>query len=226
MRVARESLRQKRARAEAIMERLDDEMPEATIELDHTSPLELLVAVILSAQCTDKRVNMVTPALFRDFPDARAYANATPEQLEDYLKTLGLFRAKAKNLAKLGKDLLEHHDGAVPLTRAELAELPGVGQKTAGVVSMHLGGERAFPVDTHVGRLARRMGLTRELAPDKVEADLRDLLPSELWMQGHQLLVWHGRRTCFARAPECERCVVADLCPKVGVTGAGKRVRA
>jgi len=199
------------------MERLHGEMPEATIELDHTNPLELLVAVILSAQCTDRRVNMVTPALFKDFPDAQAYARATPEQLETYLKTLGLFRAKARNLSKLGAELVAKYGGEVPLARAELAELPGVGLKTAGVVSMHLGGERAFPVDTHVGRLARRMGLTRELAPDAVERDLRRLLPSESWMQGHQLLVWHGRRTCFARAPACERCVVADLCPKVGV---------
>lgn len=207
------------------MERLDDEMPEATIELDHTSPLELLVAVILSAQCTDKRVNMVTPALFRDFPNAAAYARATPEELEAYLKTLGLFRAKAKSLAKLGKELLAHHGGEVPRLRAELAELPGVGAKTAGVVSMHLGGERAFPVDTHVGRLARRMDLTRELDPDRVEADLRRLLPSEAWLKGHQLLVWHGRRTCFARAPACERCVVGDLCPKIGVVGAKGRTR-
>jgi len=133
-------MRQRSARAEAIMERLHGEMPEATIELDHTNPLELLVAVILSAQCTDRRVNMVTPALFKDFPDAQAYARATPEQLETYLKTLGLFRAKARNLSKLGAELVAKYGGEVPLARAELAELPGVGLKTAGVVSMHLGG--------------------------------------------------------------------------------------
>ena len=117
----------------------------------------------------------------------------------------------------MGKQLVAHHGGEVPRSRAVLATLPGVGQKTAGVVSMHLEGDQAFPVDTHVGRLARRLGFTRETAPDPVERDLQRLLPPETWMKGHQLLVWHGRRTCFARNPDCERCVVAALCPKVGV---------
>jgi endonuclease-3 len=199
------------------MRRLGEHMPDARIELDHRSPLELLVAVILSAQCTDKRVNMVTPALFAAFPDAASYAAATPAQLEPYLASLGLFRAKAKALVAMGKQLVAHHGGEVPRSRAVLATLPGVGQKTAGVVSMHLEGDPAFPVDTHVGRLARRLGFTRETDPDAVEADLQRLLPSDQWMTGHQLLVWHGRRTCFARNPDCERCVVAALCPKVGV---------
>ena len=166
----------------------------------------------LSVHCADRMT-----ALFAAFPDAASYAAATPAQLEPYLASLGLFRAKAKALVAMGKQLVAHHGGEVPRSRAVLATLPGVGQKTAGVVSMHLEGDPAFPVDTHVGRLARRLGFTRETDPDAVEADLQRLLPSDQWMTGHQLLVWHGRRTCFARNPDCERCVVAALCPKVGV---------
>ena len=203
-------------RALAIIEALDGEMPEATIELRYTRDLELLVAVILSAQCTDKRVNMVTPALFRDFPTAASYAQATPAQLEGYIQSLGLYRNKAKALVKLGEALVSL-GGEVPRDRAVLARLPGVGPKTAGVVALHLGGTPSFPVDTHVGRLARRMGFTKETDPNKVERDLARLIPQRWWNKGHQLLVWHGRRTCFARKPMCDRCVVRDLCPKVGV---------
>lgn len=192
-------------------------MPEARIELDHQTPLQLLVAVILSAQCTDRRVNMVTPALFKDFPTPEALAQATPEQLHPYLQSLGLFRNKAKNLVALAQRLVKEHGGAVPVARASLAALPGVGNKTAGVVSMHAGGDDAFPVDTHVARLAARMGLSRGRTPDQIELDLRALLPIDRWFSGHQLLVWHGRRVCHARAPECDRCVARELCPKKGV---------
>lgn len=224
--MSRETVKAKRARAEEILNRLEEDFGEVHIELDFETPLELLVAVILSAQCTDKRVNMVTPALFRAYPDAAHYARAEPEEIEPYINSLGLFRAKAKSLARLGRMLVEEHDCEVPRTRAELAKLPGVGAKTAGVVTMHLGGEHAFPVDTHVGRLARRMAFTRRLDPDRVEEDLQKLLPSERWMIGHQLLVWHGRRTCTARAPACDRCVVEALCPKVGVVNAKVRTQA
>lgn len=224
--MSRETVKAKRERAEEILRRLEEDFGEVHIELDFQTPLELLVAVILSAQCTDKRVNMVTPALFHAYPDAAAYARAGPEELEPYINSLGLFRAKAKNLSKLGRMLVEEHAGEVPRTRAELAQLPGVGAKTAGVVTMHLGGEHAFPVDTHVGRLARRMAFTRRLDPDRVEEDLQKLFPSERWMVGHQLLVWHGRRTCMARAPACDRCVVEALCPKVGVVNAKVRTQA
>lgn len=205
------------ARAQRVIARLDAAMPEARIELDWKTPLELLMAVLLSAQTTDRRVNMVSPALFAAYPTARALADATPAQLEPFIKTVGLFRNKAKHLVKLGQALVAEHGGEVPRTRAALSKLPGVGNKTAGVVSMHLGGDVAFPVDTHVGRLARRLGFTTHAEPDDVEADLQALLPQAAWFQGHQLLVWHGRRVCHALGPECHRCVVAEDCPKRGV---------
>jgi endonuclease-3 len=213
----RETVEQKRARAVQIIERLDHAMPEAKIELDYTTPLELVVAVALSAQTTDKRVNMVTPALFAKYRTAADYAAATPEELEPYLKTVGLFRNKAKNLVKLGQALVEKHGGVVPHSRAALAELPGVGNKTAGVVTIHLGGEKAFPVDTHILRLSKRLGLSTSTEPDDVERDLRKVVPEELWFKGHQLIIWHGRRCCDALRPECHRCVVEGLCPKKGV---------
>ena len=215
--MAAEARSAKSARAVALLARLDAAMPEAVIELDYRTPLELVVAVALAAQTTDRRVNQVTPALFRDFPSAEHYARATPAELEPYLKTVGLFRNKAKNLANLGKALVSQHQGQVPVRRAVLAQLPGVGQKTAGVVAMHLGGDFAFPVDTHVLRLSKRLGLSTSDDPDDVEADLQKLVPKELWFKGHQLLVWHGRRVCHARSPECHRCVVAGLCPRRGV---------
>jgi endonuclease-3 len=137
--------------------------------------------------------------------------------VEPYIQTCGLYRNKAKNIVAAAKALVAQHGGEVPRSREALEKLPGVGRKTAGVVCIHLGGDAAFPVDTHVKRLAGRLGFTRETDPDKVERDLQALLPPERWMKGHQLLVWHGRRTCFARSPACERCVVADLCPKRGV---------
>lgn len=205
------------------MERLEASMPDARIELDFQSPLQLLVAVMLSAQCTDKRVNMVTPALFERFPTAKAYAAVEPSDVEPFIRTCGLYRAKAKNIVATAKILVEQHAGEVPLQRELLAELPGVGRKTAGVVCIHLGGDNAFPVDTHVKRLAWRLGFTTKEDPDKVEKDMQDVLPPERWMMGHQLLVWHGRRTCFARSPECQRCVVADLCPKKGVAASSAK---
>jgi len=201
-------------------------MPNAKIELDFRTPMQLLVSVILSAQCTDKRVNLVTPALFARYRTPQAFASAPIEELESLIKTCGLYRSKAKNIVAAAKALVENHGGQVPLTRAELEALPGVGRKTAGVVLIHLGGEPAFPVDTHVRRVSRRLGLTRQSDPDKVEADLRVLLPSSLWAKAHQLLIWHGRRTCFARTPACERCVVAKLCPKIGVAKATRRAAA
>ncbi len=192
-------------------------MPEAAIELRYRTPFELLVAVLLSAQTTDKRVNLVTPALFARFATPEAMAGAALIEVEDLIKTVGLFRTKAKNLVALGGALVNEHRGTVPTTREVLATLPGVGQKTAGVVAMHLGGTRAFPVDTHVHRLSGRMGLSSGKTPDDVEEDLQKLVPEARWFQGHQVLIWHGRRVCFARAPACGTCVVAKLCPKRGV---------
>jgi endonuclease-3 len=215
--VSRESIESKRKRAVDVMDRLEEAMPDVRIELDYRTPMELLVAVILSAQCTDKRVNLVTPALFMRFPDPYSYARASVKELEPFIQSCGLYRAKAKNIIAAARALVDEHGGEVPRSRAALEELPGVGRKTAGVVCIHLGGDDAFPVDTHVKRLAYRLGFSRHEDPDKVELDLQPLLPPERWAKGHQLLVWHGRRTCFARAPACERCPVADLCPKKGV---------
>jgi len=195
-------------------------MPEARIELDFGSDLELLVSVILSAQCTDARVNQATPGLFAAFPDAAAYAAARPEDLWPHVRSLGLFRNKAKSIVAAARAILDGHEGRVPRTREALEALPGVGRKTAGVVLVHLGAGHAFPVDTHVGRVSRRLGLTRETNPDRVEEDLSALLPPERWGKAHQLLVWHGRRTCHARKPACAGCAVARLCRKVGVGSA------
>jgi endonuclease-3 len=213
----RESSAARTARALAVLDRLGQAMPEAHIELDYTTPLELLVAVILSAQCTDKRVNMVTPEVFRRYPDARSLAAADTAELEGLIRSCGFFRAKARTLKAAAAALSKRHGGQVPTRRSELAALPGVGAKTAGVVTVHVGGEPAFPVDTHVKRLAQRLGFTRQKDPDRIEQDLQALVPSERWAMGHQLLIWHGRRTCFARSPACERCVVRDLCPRIGV---------
>jgi endonuclease-3 len=181
------------------------------------------VAVILSAQSTDKGVNRATPGLFRAFPGVAAAAAAEPEALWPHIRTLGLFRNKARALVAAARALLATHGGEVPRDRASLEALPGVGAKTAGVVLVHLGAEPAFPVDTHVGRLARRLGFSRQQDPDRVEADLRALVPEARWALGHQLLVWHGRRCCIARGPACSRCVVAGLCPKRGVAISARR---
>jgi len=214
---------EQRARAVEVLRRLDAAMPGARIELDFTSDLQLMVAVILSAQSTDKGVNRVTPGLFAAFPDAAALSRAEPERLWPHIRTLGLFRNKAKAIVAAARRIVEVHGGLVPRTRAELEALPGVGQKSAGVILLQQGVEAAFPVDTHVGRLSRRLGFTRQLAPGKVEAELRELFPREHWSTGHQLLVWHGRRCCMARAPACQRCPVEAICPKRGVKAVAKR---
>lgn len=215
--VPREPKAQRQARAREVLERLHTELPEARIQLEFQTPLELLVSVMLSAQCTDARVNQVTPALFARYRSARDYANADLAELQSYIRTCGLFRNKAKNLVATGRALVENYGGTLPRTREALQSLPGVGRKTAGVVVISLGSDDAFPVDTHIKRLAHRLGLSREDDPDKVERDLQALVPREWWARGHQLLIWHGRRTCTARAPACERCVLASLCPKLGV---------
>ena|GEM_PF-323152 len=217
----KEAKQDKRRRAVLVIDRLDRHMPNAKIQLDYRSPLELLVSVVLSAQCTDRRVNLVTPALFRRYPTAASYARAKVSELEGMIKSCGLHRSKARNLIAAAKVMLERYQGKVPTSRAELESLPGVGHKSAGVVCIHLGSEEAFPVDTHIRRLAKRLGFTKSDNPDQVELDLRALLPPNRWTKGHQLLIWHGRRTCFARRPACERCAVADLCPKIGVAKSG-----
>jgi endonuclease III len=189
-------------------------MPDARIALHFGSDLELLVSVILSAQCTDARVNQATPALFARYPHAAAYARARPEDLWPFVRSLGLYRNKSRNIVAAMQAIARQHGGRVPRTREALEALPGVGRKTAGVVLIHLGADHAFPVDTHVGRVSRRLGFSRQLHPDKVERDLMGLLPRERWGPAHILLVWHGRRVCTARSPACSRCPVEDLCPK------------
>lgn len=215
--MSRETLPQVRQRCTDIYRMLLQEYPRASIELHFTTPFELLVAVVLSAQTTDQRVNQVTPALFRAYPSIAAMAEAVESDVERHIQSVGLFRTKARALIALARELRDIHDSTVPTRRADLATLPGVGQKTAGVVSMHLHGDPAFPVDTHVMRLAHRLNLSRGKTPDAVEADLQKRFPQEAWFLGHQLLIWHGRRTCFARSPECHRCVVRSLCPQTGV---------
>jgi endonuclease-3 len=199
------------------VDRLERAMPEVKIALEFGDDVQLLVSVILSAQSTDVGVNKVTPALFARYPDAASYAAARAEDLWPYIRTLGLYRNKAKAIVAATAAIAAEHGGRVPRTREALEALPGVGRKTAGVVLVHLGAAHAFPVDTHVGRVSRRLGLTRREDPSKVEQDLMALLPEERWAKGHQLFVWHGRRICIARAPACSRCPVAELCPKRGV---------
>ena len=215
-----------RDRARKVIDRLEAAMPDAAIALDFGTDLELLVAVILSAQARDVRVNQATPGLFAAFPDAAAYAAARPEDLWPHVRSLGLFRNKARAIVAAARVIQDEHAGRVPRTREALEALPGVGRKTAGVVMVHLGAGHAFPVDTHVGRLARRLGFSRAKDPDRVEEDLSALLPPERWGKAHQLLVWQGRRVCHARRPACAECPVERLCPKAGVAAAAPARRA
>ena len=191
--------------------------PDAHCALHHNSPLELLIATILSAQCTDERVNKVTPALFKRYPDARAYAESAQADLEAMIRSTGFFRNKAANIRACCKTLVEQFAGEVPRTMEELVPLPGVGRKTANVILGNAFGIPGIPVDTHVGRLSRRMGLTTHDDPVKVEADLMKLVPPEEWtMFGHRM-IFHGRQICHSRKPNCEGCLLKRLCPKVGV---------
>jgi endonuclease-3 len=201
-------------RAPEIYARLSAEYPDATCALDHRNPYELLVATILSAQCTDKRVNMVTPALFARYPDPDAMSRAKPEALEEMIKSTGFFRNKTKSLLGMSTAVTEQHGGAVPATMEQLVKLPGVGRKTANVV---LGNafdlNEGVVVDTHVGRLSNRLAFSRESDPVKIEQDLIALFPREQWTMLAHLLISHGREICDARRPLCEKCVVNDLCP-------------
>jgi endonuclease-3 len=201
-------------RAPEIYARLSAEYPDAKCALDHRNPYELLVATILSAQCTDKRVNMVTPALFARYPDPDAMSRAKPEVLEEMIKSTGFFRNKTKSLLGMSTAVTEQHSGTVPATMEQLVKLPGVGRKTANVV---LGNafdlNEGVVVDTHVGRLSNRLAFSRESDPVKIEQDLIALFPREQWTMLAHLLISHGREICDARRPLCEKCVVNDLCP-------------
>ncbi|MBQ4090161.1 MAG: endonuclease III [Clostridia bacterium] len=200
-------------RVDRILDALEALYPEAKAELEFSNPYETLVATILSAQCTDKRVNMVTARLFPKYPDAFAMAQLTPEELEPQIKECGLYHNKAKNIVAACKALVEKYDGKVPSTRKELMALPGVGQKTAGVVLLAAFGDDEIPVDTHVFRVSRRIGLADANTPEKVEMQLREVLPRERWSHAHHLIIWHGRRCCHARKADCENCPLrAELC--------------
>jgi endonuclease-3 len=201
-------------RASGILVKLQKAYPTASVELNHHTPLELLIATILSAQCTDARVNLVTKELFKKYRTARDYAGAIPKELEQDIRSTGFYHAKAKNIIACCKSLVEKHKGKVPDTMEELTQLAGVGRKTANVVlSNAFGKTEGIVVDTHVKRLAFRLGLTKETDPEKVELDLMELIPKEEWKTIDDLLIWHGRRTCAARGPKCGECPVADLCP-------------
>lgn len=195
------------------LEELDRLYPEAAAELHFSNPFETLVATILAAQCTDRRVNQVTARLFPAYPDAFAMAKLTPEELEPWIRECGLYHNKAKNIVAACKMLVEQYDGKVPATREELMKLPGVGQKTAGVVLLAAFGDDQIPVDTHVFRVSNRIGLCSENTHEKTEKALRSVLPKERWSHAHHLIIWHGRRCCAARKPACERCPLANgLC--------------
>jgi endonuclease III len=199
--------------ATVVLERLKAEYPDAHCELDYRNPFELLCATILSAQCTDVRVNMVTPALFARYPNAAALGMATQEDVEEIVRTTGFFRAKAKSLIGMGAMLVDRFGGEVPRTVAELVPLPGVGRKTANVVLGNAFGiNEGVVVDTHVQRLARKLGLTREADAIGIEQALMPLFPRADWALVSHLLIWHGRRRCTARKPDCGGCVVKEVC--------------
>jgi endonuclease III len=214
----RESKRALEERADAVYRILEEEYPDAHCALDHRNPFELTVATILSAQCTDERVNMVTPELFRRFPAPEDLAGARQDEVEEIVHSTGFFRNKARNLIGMAEAVVERHEGHVPRTLKDLVKLPGIGRKTANVV---LGNafdiDEGVVVDTHVKRISKRLGFTRETSPVKVERDLMKLFPRERWTMLAHLMIFHGRAICDARKPLCGECPVAHLCPSARV---------
>jgi endonuclease-3 len=217
----REPADAKRARARKILDALARAYPDARIALNFGSPFELLVATILSAQCTDERVNMVTPGLFRRYPTARELAQASQARLEDEIRSTGFFRAKTRSLLGMAEAVVTRHGGEVPREREALTALPGVGLKTANVVIGNAFGGDALAVDTHVFRVSQRLGLARSEDPDAIHDQLVGLLPRGRLTQATHLLIVHGRRTCLARKPACPACPVRALCPWPGKTRPG-----
>ena len=203
-----------RERVAQLVETLPKVYPNAHCELNFRSPLELLVATILSAQCTDKRVNLVTPILFAKYRTARDYANASPATLEKLIRSTGFFRSKTKSIRAAAAAIVAKHAGRVPDTMEELRGLPGVGRKTANVVLGNaFAKDEGIVVDTHVTRLSHRLRLTRQTDPEKIERDLMKLVPRPQWTNWSHWLIWHGRRRCFARKPDCRHCEIFRLCP-------------
>ena len=220
----RESFANLQARTKKIIAGLRKTYPDAHCELTYSNPLELLIATILSAQCTDKRVNMVTAELFKKHRSAADFASAPLSELEQDIKSTGFFRNKAKNIQACCRKLLERHGGAVPGTMEELIHLDGVGRKTANVVLGNAFGVNVgVVVDTHVARLSQRLGLTKQKQPEKIEEDLMKLVPRGQWTLLSHWLIWHGRRRCDARRPDCVQCEIRKVCPSAGTFGATTR---
>ncbi len=209
----REGKGAKKERARKVLEALEKAYPEARTELKHETPFQLLLATVLSAQATDKSVNEATPALFARFPDAKALAQASPEEVEPYIRRIGLYRTKARNLVALARRLLEEYGGEVPKDKEALMRLPGVGWKTATVVLGAAFGVPGIAVDTHVARVSRRLCFSEAKAPERMGKDLEALFPKESWVFLHHALVLHGRYVCLARKPRCQACVLAPYCP-------------
>jgi len=215
--MSRESFEAKSARLKKIIAALDRTYPEAHCELNHADPLQLLIATILSAQCTDKRVNIVTRELFKKYRSTSDFANAPLAELEQAIKSTGFFRNKAKNIQACCRKLVELYAGKVPQTMEELTQLAGVGRKTANVVLGNAFGINVgVVVDTHIARLSQRLGLTSQKLPEKIERDLMALVPQKQWTLFSHWLIWHGRRRCNARRPDCEGCEIKKLCPSAG----------
>jgi endonuclease III len=205
-------------RVKKIIRKLRRAYPDTKCALHHDTPLQLLVATILSAQCTDVRVNMVTPALFKRFHTAADFATAPQHGLEAMIRSTGFFRNKARSIRNCCRALVERHGGRVPNSLDELIALDGIGRKTANVVlGVAYGKAEGIVVDTHVGRLSRRMGLTRQRTPEKIERALVRIVPPEDWIEFSHLLIWHGRKRCIARRPDCIQCEMRGVCPKIGV---------
>jgi len=205
-------------RCRAILRRLRIAYPDFQCALRHKNPLQLLIATILSAQCTDQRVNLVTPALFKKYRTALDFADSQPAQLEAMIRSTGFFRNKARSIRNCCKAISEKYAGTVPQTLDELIQLDGIGRKTANVVlGVAYAKAEGLVVDTHVTRLARRMGLTRQATAEKIERALMQVVPQKDWIDFSHLLIWHGRRRCTARKPDCVHCEIESLCPKIGV---------
>lgn len=212
------------ARIGAIVHHLRQAHPDARCALIHNDPLQLLVATILSAQCTDERVNMVAPALFKRFPTAEAFAQADRGELEEMIRSTGFYRQKAKYIQLACRQIVANHNGRVPQDMEDLLKLAGVARKTANVVlGVAFQKAEGVVVDTHVKRISGRLGLTRAATPEKIEKDLMALLPREDWIDFSHLLIFHGRRVCKARKPDCPQCVLRDLCPSAGINERGQR---
>ncbi|MCC6277647.1 MAG: endonuclease III [Oligoflexia bacterium] len=213
----KENQSQKLNRSKRIISNLEKTYPDAHCELVHKNPFELLIATMLSAQCTDARVNKVTPELFSAYPNAGAMANAQSQELEEIIRSTGFFRNKAKNILACSQKLVSQYDGKVPETMEDLSSLPGVGRKTANVVLGNAFGVPGLVVDTHVTRLSNRLGLARGEDAVKLERELEKVVPKNKWTLFSHLMIFHGRRTCKARRPDCEACTVFKLCPRKGV---------